>query len=276
MSTGPCPRWIRIQRTVRDTPAAREVASGPAPSVTGPHIEILEVHALRIDASGRVGRLRVIGVADRDDERIEVDVCVADLDRTGADWVAEGQQASGLARIVDPERTKMGSRAVQFWDVMHFGRHAYQWVAEIDVLLAPGVPPLIVGLQQAPLHARAYYIYEIAASMATLRVLELAPAVEFDAGVLLVHGIGMQRRSETLSQWSAPLARWITAWLRGATDEIARQLQGVPLESWRKSLADVPLHPSPLPLPSRRCRPRSSAPPPSGDLMRVRAAPTTE
>ena len=109
--------------------------------MTGPHIEILEVHAWRIDASGRVGRLRVIGVADRDNERIEVDVCVADLDRTGADWVAEGEQASGLARIVDPQRTKMGSRAVQFWDVKHFGRHAYQWVAEIDVLLAPVSAP---------------------------------------------------------------------------------------------------------------------------------------
>ena len=116
--------------------------------------------------------------------------------RTGADWVAEDQQAAGLARIVDPERTTMGSRGVQFWDVKHVGRRAYQWVAEIDVLLAPGVPPLIVGLQQASLHARAYYLYEIAASMATLRVLELAPVIEFDAGVLLVHGIGMQRRSE--------------------------------------------------------------------------------
>ena len=63
------------------------------------------------------------------------------LDRTGAAWVAEDQQASGLARIVDPQRTKMGSRAVQFWDVKHSSRRAYQWVAEIDVLLAPGVPP---------------------------------------------------------------------------------------------------------------------------------------
>ena len=96
---------------VRDTPAAREVASGPAPSVTAPHIEILEVHALRIDASGRVGRLRVIGVADRDDERIEVDVCVDYLDRTGVAWVAEDQQASGWRGSSIRSARRCGSRA---------------------------------------------------------------------------------------------------------------------------------------------------------------------
>lgn len=202
---------------------------------TDPHIEILEVHALRVDASGRVGRLRVIGVADRDRERIEVDVAVADLDRLGTKWVPGDQQASALARIIDPKRTDVGTRAVQFYDLPHFARKAYQWVAEIDVRLAPGVPPLIVGPQQAPLYARACFMPRVEPK-ARLRVLELTPVIEFDAGVLFVHGIGIQRRAETLSQWSAPLARWINAWLKGATDHIAHQLGGAPLAAWRDSL----------------------------------------
>ena len=66
----------------------------------------------------------------------------------------------------------------------------------------------------------------------------LAPVAEFDTGVLLVHGIGVQRRAETLTEWSAPVLRWINAWLSGATDDIGQRLHGQPVESWAKSLAE--------------------------------------
>ena len=218
------------------------MASAQTP--TPPHIEIHAICALRADASGRVGRLRVLGVADRDDQRLEVDVCVADLDRRGTKWVDDDQQASTLARVIDPQRTPIaGAGVVKFRDPQHLRRRAFLWVAEIDVLLAPAVPPLLVGPQQAPVHVRAFYVYDKEGALAATRVFELTPVIEFDAGVLLVHGIGMQRRSETLSQWSAPLLRWINAWLKGATDEIAQKLDGAPLQGWLSSLA-VREHPS--------------------------------
>jgi hypothetical protein len=201
------------------------------------HIEIHHVLALRVDANGRVTKLRVIGAARRDRRRIGVDVAVSDLDSRGADWVDEDQQATAYARIVDPDRSRIVTEYdATFHELGNNWDPAHAWVAEIDLLLAQGVPPLTVGPQQAPVHIRAYYPGKRAESAVKLRILDLKPVIEFDAGVLFVHGIGKQRRAETLSQWSAPLARWINAWLKGATDEVARKLQGTPINAWLRSL----------------------------------------
>jgi hypothetical protein len=201
-------------------------------------IEIHEVSALRVDAAGRVGRLRVVGVADRNDQRISVDACVADLG-TSASW--RDQQASATARIVDPARTFIGYHepafALDLLEPTEARRKAWLWVAEIDVLQPPAVPPIGIGRQEVPVNARASYVFDArGASPAIHSVTEIEPVVEFDVGVLFVHGIGLQRRAETLSEWSAPVLRWINAWLKGVTDDIARRLRGAPLDGWLHSL----------------------------------------
>ena len=66
------------------------------------HLEIREVFAVRVDAGGRVSRLRVYGVSDRNDQRIRVDVCVANLEESGDAWVGVDQYASAMARFIDP------------------------------------------------------------------------------------------------------------------------------------------------------------------------------
>ena len=113
------------------------------------HIEIRKVCALRVDADGRVGRVRVLGVADRDDQRISVEACVADLDGEGSSWHARDQQAAATARIVDPGRTVAGDHQPVFVSDMlrpeAERRRAYVWVAEIDLLESPAVPRVFIG-----------------------------------------------------------------------------------------------------------------------------------
>lgn len=36
---------------------------------------------------------------------------------------------------------------------------------------------------------------------------------EFDVGILLVHGIGMQTSGETLGKFADPLILWLRGWL---------------------------------------------------------------
>jgi hypothetical protein len=125
-----------------------------------------------------------------------------------------------------------------FHEQGHVFRESHAWAAEVDVLPASGVPPLTAGRQRTPIHVWAYYSGRPEFT-AKLSIRELKTVVEFDAGVLFVHGIGKQRRAETLSQWSAPLARWINAWLKGATEDIARKLHDAPLQAWRLGLANL-------------------------------------
>ena len=66
-------------------------------------IEIQTVRALRIDAYGRVGRLRVYGLTHRDDRRVDVSVCVAPALDVRDPWPDQG--ASALARAIDTKRT---------------------------------------------------------------------------------------------------------------------------------------------------------------------------
>ena len=191
-------------------------------ATTDPPVEIHEVRALRVDVNGRVARLRVIGVVDRLEQFTKVDVCVAELNYF-AGW--EDQGASAYARIVNREPKPEGKR-----------REAHTWLAEVDVLLPVAVPPIMIGRQTVPVNVRArMFVDEDQLGEAREQCIEIKSAVEFDAGVLFVHGIGKQRRSETLSQWSAPLARWINAWLKGGADDIARKLSGMPMKPDKQS-----------------------------------------
>ena len=107
------------------------------------------------------------------------------------------------------------------------------------MLLPPAVPPIFIGRQTVPINVRAMFRLQGSAGPAEAgELIDLAPVAEFDTGVLLVHGIGVQRRAETLTEWSAPVLRWINAWLSGATDDIGQRLHGKPVESWAKSLAE--------------------------------------
>ncbi len=202
-------------------------------------IEIQAVRALRIDAYGRVGRLRVYGLTHRDDRRVDVSVCVAPTLDVRDPWPDQG--ASALARAIDTKRTPGIDQSIfppVLFEPNAQGERAYAWVAEIDVLLPPAVPPIFIGGQTVPINMRA--IFRLQGSFGPEKresFIDLAPVAEFDTGVLLVHGIGVQRRAETLTEWSAPVLRWINAWLSGATDDIGQRLHGKPVESWKKSLA---------------------------------------
>lgn len=188
-----------------------------------PVIEIHDVFALRVDAAGRIGLLRVIGVADQADQDIHVEAGTWRGEVPSLWW--DGQGADASARTVDPARTT-GYRERDFMHDTFRGEHrqAHLWVAEID-LLASHAPPIVIGRQPVPLNVRARYLSDGDTQRSALRTFpEIRPIEEFDVGVLFVHGIGQQRRAETLVQWSAPLLRWINAWLSGATDEIASKL----------------------------------------------------
>ena len=103
--------------------------------------------------------------------------------------------------------------------------------------MSPAVPRVFIGRQEVALNIRANYLFKQEdAPFVTKKVRELSPIKEFATGVLFVHGIGQQRRAETLSQWSAPLLRWINAWLGGATEDLALKLTKAPLEGWQHGL----------------------------------------
>jgi ABC-type multidrug transport system fused ATPase/permease subunit len=199
-------------------------------------IEIRAVRAIRVDANGRVGRLAIYGLSYRDDQRIRVEACVADIVERDP---FPDQGASAIARMVDPDRSSLRVGKDVFPKVLFQpdaqGRRAYAWFVEIDLLLSPALPPVMIGRQAVPLVVRAFYVYQSEA-LALERVVELAPITEFHTGVLLVHGIGVQRRAETLSAWSAPLLRWINAWFDGGAYAIADKLKKAPVEGWRDSL----------------------------------------
>ena len=204
--------------------------------MTGTRIEIRDVLALRIDAAGRIGRLRVIGVADQPRQWISVKICVADLG-AGSSW--QDQHASATAKIVAPERTFAGvdkpDLAPDPNKPQGQPRRGYVFVAEIDVLASPAVPPLVIGRQPVPVNVCASYM--LGDKSKAIRSFDaITPTAEFDVGVLFVHGIGKQRRAETLAQWSAPLLRWINAWLGGATDAVAAKLPPNHLEDWLNAL----------------------------------------
>ena len=202
------------------------------------HLEIREVFAVRVDAGGRVSRLRVYGVADRNDQRIRVDVCVANLEESGDAWVGVDQYASAMARFIDPARAFRRDRTLPVYAVIDptDRKRAVLWEARIDLLGVPAIPPVAVGKEAVPVNVRASYTLGSTATSSVRKVVDLLPQREFDVGVLLVHGIGHQRRAETLSEWSAPIARWIDAWLQGATAAIAGKLRDTPLAGWLPSL----------------------------------------
>jgi hypothetical protein len=202
------------------------------------HVEVRAVFAVRVDPGGRASRLRVYGVAERNDQRIRVDTCVANLEETAAEWVGVDQYASAMARFIDPARTFRRDRTLPIYAVIDPAdrKRAFLWVAQIDLLGVPAMPPVAVGKQTVPVNVRASYTLGSTATSSVRKVVELLPQREFDAGVLLVHGIGHQRRAETLSEWSAPLARWVEAWMQGATSVIATKLRDAPLAGWLPSL----------------------------------------
>jgi len=210
--------------------------SPPVRTMNRDRIEIRAVRAIRVDAAGRVARLAVYGLSYRDDQRIRVEACVADIEENDP---FPDQGAAAIARMVDPDRSSLRVGEEVFpkaWlkpDPQ--GRRAYAWFVEIDLLLSPALPPLTIGRQAVPLVVRAFYVYQSEA-LAFERVVELTPIAEFHTGVLLVHGIGVQRRAETLSEWSAPLLRWINAWFDGGAYAIADKLREEPVEGWRDSL----------------------------------------
>lgn len=197
----------------------------------GTHIKVRSLYALRVDASGRVGRLRVIGDADRADLGIGVEACVAQLDpKDPKAW--QNQGVSSYARMVDPTRTLVAGHENKFGRPELANPAERVFVAELDVLASPAVPPFLIGRQSVPINIRVRYTVPGGTYEPTLTFAEIEPTAEFDVGVLFVHGIGKQRRAETLAQWSAPLLRWINAWLDGASDEVASRLQGTSLDDW--------------------------------------------
>src|SRR4249920_856635 len=99
-------------------------------------IEIQAIRALRVDAYGRVGRLRVYGLTHRDDRRVDVSVCVAPTLDVRDPWPDQG--ASALARAIDTKRTPGIDQSIfppVLFEPNAQGERAYAWVAEIDVLL---------------------------------------------------------------------------------------------------------------------------------------------
>lgn len=73
----------------------------------------------------------------------------------------------------------------------------------------------------------------IAIAKATFRNADILQGYEFDAGVLLVHGIGAHRQGETLIRFTEPVLDFLQRWLRGASDQWSNAYSREEAAQWR-------------------------------------------
>jgi hypothetical protein len=176
----------------------------------GPHIEIHDVNAHVVDGYGRVHAVRVIGFAERRDQKVLVTLSPGNADgKAPLEWSLDFR-ASESARWVRPGSVGWHSKA-EFRRDVRAGvcdpRPAHFWCSELDLTMHPKFPPIQLGLQPVPLWVEAKYL-QIGDDYAVTEAVPALPLVKaFPVGVLFVHGIGTQTKSETLIDWTAPLLR---------------------------------------------------------------------
>ena len=205
----------------------------------GPHIQIHDVNAHVVDGYGRVRAVRVIGVADRRDRKVLVTLSPGNANGKAPLEGTLDFRASESARWVRPASVGWHSKAEFQLDV-HPGvrdpRPAHFWCSELDLTMHPKFPPIQLGLQPVPLWVEAKYL-QIGDDYAVTKAVPALPlAKAFPVGVLFVHGIGTQTKSETLTDWTAPLLRWINAWFDAASRCLAERAAPDDVEGWLASL----------------------------------------
>lgn len=203
-------------------------------------IEIHAVEACRADGSGRVLGVRIRGVADQRERPVFITVCPAPgHDRDISLWAYEfGIQAS--ARFLSAREAEELLQSSQFHSpARREGRPAaHPWCVEIDLLRHPRHPAVSVGPQERPLIVQASYLGGPRKDdpPQTSRVSELTLVKEYPLGVLFIHGIGLQARSETLSAWTAPILQWMNTWFESASQRLADRAETQDAEGWLSAL----------------------------------------
>ncbi len=204
-----------------------------------PCIEIHEVKAHVVNEEGRVRGLRIIGVADRRDRDVSVTVTPGNAKgEAPLEWQVSFC-ARKSARWVKPESIIGPSRAefrrgtgAEGPDV----RIAHLWCLELDLTAHPRFPSIQLGLQPVPLWVEANYVDSIYDCAVRQSVDSLALVSTFPVGVLFVHGIGTQTKSETLIQWTAPLLQWINNWFDAASKCLGQRVPVKDVEGWLAAL----------------------------------------
>lgn len=196
--------------------------------LTRPHIEIRSLLAVDPDPDGRPRQILVLGVSDSDSHRIDVSLLEHD--------------AHGPARFVDPARSFTYGVAARFAVDALLGNEqpppTFVWQAEFVVGSHPGLGLIRVGPQAPPVavHARDLVPPGEDSSEAQRSFDHLPAKPGFDVGVLMVHGIGAQRSTDTLRQWSTAVQRWINVFFDAATTSIAGRLDLRALRHWESSI----------------------------------------
>lgn len=203
-------------------------------------IEIHAVEAYRADSSGRVLGLRIRGVVDQHERPVFITVCPApDHDRDISLWAYDfGIRVT--ARFLSAREADALVQPRRFLSPAHSGTppEAYPWCVDIDLQRHPRHPAISVGPQARSLIVQAGYLGGPRKDDPPLstRVSELALVKEYPLGVLLVHGIGMQARSETLSAWTAPMLHWMNEWFVSASRRLADRADPHDAEGWLSAL----------------------------------------
>ena len=70
---------------------------------------------------------------------------------------------------------------------------------------------------------------------------DIVTGYEFEAGVLLVHGIGVHPQGDTLIRFSEPIVEFLQQWLRGAADVAASGYTTEGAERWRDRVFETTL-----------------------------------
>jgi hypothetical protein len=193
-----------------------------------PRIEIRSALAVNPDHDGRPRRILVLGVADTAERRLLVRFPEHDAD--------------AAARFVDPQRTHTYGVQRRFARDALVGiereAETHVWLAEFDVGSYPGLGMLRGGTQSSPIAVRASYFGESEADGAETKREFAALPIEpgFDVGVLLVHGIGVQRTAETITEWSSALKRWISGWFAAGAANLGARFELDALHQWETTI----------------------------------------
>ena len=204
-----------------------------------PRIEIQDVKAHRADASGRVRGIRVLGVAAQRERKILVTLSPQ---HDGSLVLASSRfGAEEFAAFVRPATFGWSPERVRFAHMPGVDPEpprGFLWCAEFDLDAHPRVPPITLGVQAKPWLVDARHLYSADddrdATPCVVASLELVAA--YPLGVLFVHGIGVQEKAETLSQWTAPLLGWINEWFDAASRRLGEQARIDDLDAWLATL----------------------------------------
>jgi hypothetical protein len=205
-------------------------------------IQIQAVEAYRVDHAGRVLGVRVRGVADQNLRSVFVSLFPAPANIRDASMASYQFGVEVNARFLgEREAIKLNYAAASWHEVVAPGTTlptAYAWCADIDLLDHPKHPPVHLGHQAQAMQVQASYLGGLRKDLPPALYLanSLSLVKEFPLGVLFVHGIGMQTKSETLSGWTAPLLSWINNWFDGASHRAATQAQTTDAEHWLSAL----------------------------------------